>query len=70
MELFEADVAGDPLQRLHALHNASLSFTSLLQVLEASRVIDDRAKKFFEVLEAIKRKGQQPRGNGECAWIY
>ena len=30
VELFEVDIANDPLQRLHSLHNASLSFQSLL----------------------------------------
>lgn len=34
IELFEADIASDPLQRLHCLHNASLSFLSLLQLHE------------------------------------
>ena len=31
IQLHEPDIASDPLQRLHCLHNASLSFTSLLQ---------------------------------------
>lgn len=32
IELFEADIASDPLQRLHSLHNACLSLESLLQL--------------------------------------
>jgi hypothetical protein len=35
VELFEATIASDPLQRLHCLHNASLSFMSLLQLHES-----------------------------------
>lgn len=35
LELLEADIASDPLQRLHCLHNASLAFTSLLQLHES-----------------------------------
>jgi SNF2 family DNA or RNA helicase len=34
VELFEATIGGDSLQRLHALHNASLSFNSLIQFRE------------------------------------
>jgi hypothetical protein len=37
IELFEADIASDPLQRLHCLHNASLSFLSLLQLRQLRR---------------------------------
>ena len=31
LELFEADIASDPLQRLHGLHNATIAFESLLE---------------------------------------
>jgi hypothetical protein len=34
VEFFEATIASDPLQRLHCLHNAALSFSSLLQLQE------------------------------------
>jgi E3 ubiquitin-protein ligase SHPRH len=35
-ELFEADIASDPLQRLHSLHNASLAFESLISQVDSS----------------------------------
>ena len=34
VQFYEASIASDPLQRLHCLHNASLSFSSLLQLQE------------------------------------
>jgi E3 ubiquitin-protein ligase SHPRH len=34
IEFYEADIAGDSLQRLHALHNASISFDALIRMQE------------------------------------
>jgi hypothetical protein len=41
VELFEAAIAGDPLQRLHSLHNGALSFTSLVQLRESESSAHD-----------------------------
>jgi E3 ubiquitin-protein ligase SHPRH len=41
VEFFEATIASDPLQRLHCLHNASLSFSSLLQLQETGNFDQD-----------------------------
>ena len=42
--LEEADIASDSLQTLHALHNASLSFTALLQLRDAEARKDETKK--------------------------
>jgi SNF2 family DNA or RNA helicase len=46
VQLLEADIASDALQRLHCLHNASLSFSSLLQVRENRNDRDESLSAF------------------------
>lgn len=54
IELYEADIAYDPLQRLHCLHNACQSFEMFLQV---NRDSDDTRSQFCcTTLETMKKE--------------
>jgi len=61
-ELFEADIASDPLQRLHSLHNACISFESLLQLGE-KEIAEVRGSlsspEMKEKLEQMRKEARQ-----------
>lgn len=54
LELYEASIGGDSLQRLHALHNASLSFKSLIDIQEGNR--KDVSVAFLSGSEEMKER--------------
>jgi SNF2 family DNA or RNA helicase len=62
IELFEADIASDPLQRLHCLHNASLSFMSLLELHEGEcdeSYDEEEFLPFAEMRQRVKSMGDE-----------
>lgn len=54
-EFYEATIASDHLQRLHCLHNAALSFTTLLQLQESAYEADDDLERVYDV-EEVREK--------------
>ena len=52
IELYEADIASDPLQRLHCLHNAGVSFESLLELQQNTK--DDIANELDRIPSVMK----------------
>ncbi|GAX16412.1 E3 ubiquitin-protein ligase SHPRH [Fistulifera solaris] len=57
IQLYEADIANDPLQRLHCLHNASLSLQLLLDAnndQDAVDLIEEKIKKMKAEEEKIE----------------
>ena len=62
----EADIASDPFQKLHALHNASLSFASLIQQREAMDKDDCSGSGPFANISTMTKKMNDLNDEAKC----